>query len=410
MKCLSFLGTGQLRDTRYRYQDKVCQTPVVQEAIASFFPIDEIVLFTTKKAEETNYRQVLSRCPTAKKIPVPDGQSEDELWMIFSQVAGEVNEGDTIIFDITHGFRSLPFIALLSAAYLQEAKEARLAGIVYGAFEAGDGTETPLFDLSGFLQIFEWMAGVKSFVTHGDAREIKTLIQKIAGERFQSSGGKVGPTHIGSFASKLEEFTSSVRLSLPVEGIAHARSIVGALPGAEEEIGTYTPALKPLIKKIATIERFSAAAPDENTGPCNDHLFKQLELIKHQVERGLYPQAAMLAREWMVSVLLCAAGDGGQWLNKKVRENAERTLSGGVMKTQNTWYERTIYSDWFESLPCWKDCAKIWDQITSIRNDIAHCGMNKQGSKPSRIESRIQELTQNLDKFAQYLLFDNRNV
>ncbi|HWQ65386.1 MAG TPA: TIGR02221 family CRISPR-associated protein, partial [Methanospirillum sp.] len=210
MKCLSFLGTGQLRETRYRFEDKVCETPVVQEALASFFPIEEMVFFVTRQAEERNYHQVLARCPSGKKVSVPEGRSEAELWQIFTIVADEVKEGDTIIFDITHGLRSLPFIALLSAAYLQEVKGATLAALVYGAFDVTEGSETPIFDLSGFLQIFDWMAGVKSFMNHADAREIRTLVQKIAAAQFLSSGGKEGPTQIAAFAGKLEGFTSAV--------------------------------------------------------------------------------------------------------------------------------------------------------------------------------------------------------
>lgn len=386
MKCLSFIGAGQLRDTRYRYKEMVCQTPVVQEAIASFFPIEEIVFFVTSRAESTNYQQVLSRCPSGRKVSVPDGQSEKELWEIFTLVAEEVKEGDTIIFDITHGFRSLPFIALLSAAYLQEVKGAKLAGMVYGAFEAGDGTETPLFDLSGFLQIFDWMAGVRSFINHADARDIKSLISKITADQFQASGGKEGPTQIGSFASRLEGFTSSVRLSRPVEGITFARSIVETLPAAEEEIGRYTPALKPVIGRIAAISRFSVADPDEEHGPCQEHIKTQLELIKFQIEQGLYPQAVTLSREWMVSVLICAVGEGKNWLDRQVRSEAERTLSGGAIKLKGAWYERARYSDWFESREAWKECAKSWDRITDIRNDIAHCGMNEHEQKSSKLE------------------------
>ena len=404
MKCLSFIGAGQLRDTRYRYNDQVLQTPVVQEAIASFFPIDEMVFFVTSRAEATNYHQVLARCPSGKKMSVPDGQSEKELWEIFTLVAGEVKEGDTIIFDITHGFRSLPFIALLSAAYLQEVKGAKLAGMVYGAFEAGDGTETPLFDLSGFLQIFDWMNGVRSFINHADAGEIRSLVQKITANQFQASGGKEGPTQIGSFASRLEGFTSSVRLSRPVEGINFARSIADTLPAAEEEIGRYTPALKPVIGRIAAIQRFSAADPDEEHGPSREHIQKQLELITFQIERGLYPQAVTLAREWMVSVLICAAGDGKKWLDRQVRFEAERTLNGGVKKVKGTWCERAGYSDWFEGLENWKECAKSWDRITDIRNDIAHCGMNEQEQKTSRLEARIKNLPRNLVTFYDNLL------
>jgi len=58
-------------------------------------------------------------------VDIPDGKDEDELWKIFSIIVDEVQPGDEILFDITHGFRSLPFIAFLTVAYLKEVKGAK---------------------------------------------------------------------------------------------------------------------------------------------------------------------------------------------------------------------------------------------------------------------------------------------
>ena len=42
---------------------------------------------------------------------------------------------------------------------------------------------------------------------------------------------------------------------------------------------------------------------------------------------GLYQQAVTLGREWMVTVLLFAAGAGEEWLKKETRNEAENSLS-----------------------------------------------------------------------------------
>ncbi|HWQ66895.1 MAG TPA: TM1812 family CRISPR-associated protein, partial [Methanospirillum sp.] len=241
-------------------------------------------------------------------------------------------------------------------------------------------------------------------MNHADAREIRTLVQKIAAAQFLSSGGKEGPTQIAAFAGKLEGFTSAVRLSRPVEGIAYARSIGETLPAVEEESGQYTPALKPVIGRLAAISRFSTAYPDLHKGPCQDHIRTQLELISYQIEQGLYPQAVTLAREWMVTVLICAVGAGSKWLDRSVRAEAERTLSGGALKAKGSWYELAEYSDWFESRNDWKEYSKTWDRITDIRNDIAHCGMNDKEQKASKLELRVKNIKKDLSSFADTLL------
>jgi CRISPR-associated DxTHG motif protein len=43
-------------------------------------------------------------------VDIPEGRSEQELWEIFDRVASAVDEGDTILLDITHAFRSIPMI------------------------------------------------------------------------------------------------------------------------------------------------------------------------------------------------------------------------------------------------------------------------------------------------------------
>ena len=47
-----------------------------------------------------------------KEVPIPEGRSEEELWQIFDICVAQVAEGDQIILDVTHGFRSLPYADL----------------------------------------------------------------------------------------------------------------------------------------------------------------------------------------------------------------------------------------------------------------------------------------------------------
>ncbi|PWR70458.1 TIGR02221 family CRISPR-associated protein [Methanospirillum stamsii] len=404
MKLLSFIGTGRLQNTRYSFRDRMIETPVVQEAICSFFPVSDVVIFATEKAEGINFSEVSKNLPDIRLVRVPEGRSEAELWQIFLTVAGEVEEGDEIIFDITHGFRSLPFIATLSAAYLQDVKGVQLKALLYGAFDATDDGVTPIFDLSGFIEIFSWMAGVRSFLTHVDAGEILRLIKSVTAELYQDKDASERPVHLNNFAARLDAFTSSVRLSRPVEGISSATGIIESLPMAESEIASFTPALVPLIGKISAVSRYAAPDPDEDDGISREYLEKQLEMIRFQVEKGLYQPAVTLAREWMVSVLIFAAGDGNQWLSKNIREEGEWTLGGASKKLRNSRFDSTIYSEWYLKHPSWKECTGIWDEVSGIRNEIAHCGMNEKKQKTKRLEARVLGMTGSLQRYFEFLV------
>jgi CRISPR-associated DxTHG motif protein len=65
-------------------------------------------------------------------VDIPEGRSEQELWEIFDRVASAVDEGDTILLDITHAFRSIPMIVFAVAAYLRRTKGGRLPTLSMG--------------------------------------------------------------------------------------------------------------------------------------------------------------------------------------------------------------------------------------------------------------------------------------
>jgi CRISPR-associated DxTHG motif protein len=67
-------------------------------------------------------------------VDIPEGRSEQELWEIFDRVASAVDEGDTILLDITHAFRSIPMIVFADRCVPPaNRRRGRLPTIVYGA-------------------------------------------------------------------------------------------------------------------------------------------------------------------------------------------------------------------------------------------------------------------------------------
>jgi hypothetical protein len=48
-------------------------------------------------------------------------------------------------------------LALLAAAFLRSAKGIRLRALLYGAYDARENDVAPVFDLTPFLDLLEWM-------------------------------------------------------------------------------------------------------------------------------------------------------------------------------------------------------------------------------------------------------------
>jgi len=58
------------------------------------------------------------------------------LWKIFDGINSVIDEGDDIIFDVTHSFRSLPVLTLIALNYVKFLKNVNINKIDYGAMEA----------------------------------------------------------------------------------------------------------------------------------------------------------------------------------------------------------------------------------------------------------------------------------
>ena len=65
-------------------------------------------------------------------VPIVDKVTECTIWEFFRQVYDTIDEKDTIYFDITHGFRSLPLAVLSILHYARELKSIEI-GKVYTA-------------------------------------------------------------------------------------------------------------------------------------------------------------------------------------------------------------------------------------------------------------------------------------
>ncbi|MBF0160258.1 MAG: TIGR02221 family CRISPR-associated protein, partial [Magnetococcales bacterium] len=84
---------------------------------------------------------------------IPYGRDAAEQVQILEVMARHVGEQDQVIIDVTHGFRYLPMLGLLSALYLRAVKKTTIQGLYYGAMEMTEHGETPVLRLDGLLTL-----------------------------------------------------------------------------------------------------------------------------------------------------------------------------------------------------------------------------------------------------------------
>ncbi len=396
MKALSFLGTSCYRRVTYVWTDQTgeqsYQTELFPEAVARIFQPEQLVVFVTPQVRaHRNFEQLRSRLQDLMvAVDIPEGRSEAEFWEIFDRVAGAVNDGESVLLDVTHAFRSIPLLVATVAAYLRRTKNVNVARIVYGAYDARQPLRNPpdpedrapIFDLTPTLDLLDWLSGAEALLSRGDAYTLAQQIQHTHQRLWQQRTSPDLPTRLQSIGRKLEGLSNALQLARPEEVMSAAHQLVPMLDAARKEFVQWAKPFVVIVEKVRDeLARFAYDRPRDLNA---ENLRRQLELIRYYTERGLILQAVALAREWLVSWVLLQRGQG-DWLRSEDREEAERALGAAAQRLRGAQGE---VPPWLEAVPAFSDVVRTWSDLANLRNDLAHCGMRQQ---PSSAESIVRQ-------------------
>ena len=142
-----------------------------------------------------------------KDVDIPDGKNQEEIMQIFETIYREINEDEEIVFDVTHGFRSLPFLVMSVLQYAKTLKHCKVKGIFYGAYEARkeNGDVAPIIDLTVYDEIIEWSFAAKQFSCYGNARPMRELYNSLDKTRKTKS--------LTNIVAKAEQLASTINMS-----------------------------------------------------------------------------------------------------------------------------------------------------------------------------------------------------
>jgi len=423
---ISFLGTSDYLNCRYSLDDtpgkvvKYVQEDLVQRCCMDWTPEDEIRIFTTADAVVKNWQddghtdrdtkeikesnglgkrlEKLSINATIKRIDIPKGDSEKEIWEIFHQVYSTLRENEEIVIDITHGFRSLPVLLMTLIGYSRLLKNISVAGIYYGAFEMlgypGEASKipederiAPVFDLTSFEQIIEWTEATQSFVKNGAAKGLKLLASKRINPVLKDSrGGDPAAKAMGNIVKGIEDISQNILTNRGADIINYdyeqIKSQLQSLQKDDIFIKPLAPLFSVIEKKIDTFAR-----NDINNG---------FSAVDWSGSHGMIQQAITMLQENMVTFLLARVGE--DWGDEK-----NRTAVSKVMKIVSTgttdWdadQEETLLIKKFVDDPLVKKLSGFFEGLRNVRNDVNHGGYNKTKNNMARSSQSIQS------KFEQY--------
>ncbi len=382
MKVISFLGTAAYKSTTYVWGEEEHTTQFFPAAVARFIKPEKLLICATptvQRHENLNQlgQQLDQQAVVWEVVPIPEGHSESDLWLIFDVLTAAVTEGEEVTFDVTHSFRSLPILALLAVAYLKTAKRVKVHRVLYGAFEARDEqtNRSPVFDLTPFVSLLDWLTATDQFVQTGDARRLAKLLNP--------TGQVKGATAMA--AQSLSEVSLAAFLCQPFALMSKAQTLDSYLHDAEQELAQQARPFGVVRDQItSSFGIFGADFQHDAQGG----LRAQLRMIEWYYKNNQLIQAITLSREWLIDAVTYRLGKpiDLDLSNRKIMEEAVSGLSrvGQERRDENgekytvspsslNEYGRVIYNTWPER----EILCDIWNHLQPTRNALDHAEHQK---------------------------------
>lgn len=399
-KVLTVIGMGDYEPIQYKLGEKTSgELPYAPVALIELLKSEkcpwEVVAFLTseasKKHEERLRNQVESKACHFKEVRIPAGSTEKEVWEIFEAVCEQIQQGDRVVVDVTHGFRSLPLLMVAALIFMKEVTEFSIDGVYYGNWEARDKEKRiePVFDLSPLVDMVSWAHAARIFRKYGHADEIGSLLCRIQDEVFRENDHSIKPRYLKKLGGRLEELSLSLAEGLPLE-VGKAAWELGKIDGEliRAELSRFAFPGEKLAPIILDSFKDKAIAVPNRGGKWKKSIKLDLEELKRQarladwyLQRNQVSHALAIMREWMVNRVILAMGYENQWLDyNNARKPAERKLN--VMAIM----ER----DYIEALT--QNQAQIgnwWRIVADARNTVHHCGLREEEVK---VRSMINDL------------------
>ncbi len=414
---MSTLGTGNYVECHYRLGDSQSELVVfVQEALVSLLcggwsSEDKIVVFCTSDAQEKNWedsgnfsRGLKSRLEDLKlkapikMVSIPDGKNEGEIMEIFEKMVGELNQGDEVVLDITHSFRSIPMLATVVLNYAKIVKNISVTGIYYGAFEVLGAKEevkkmnkesriAPIFDLTPFDELLDWGSAIKIFLKSGNADEIQALTGKRIGLLFKNRQKTDSAENLKKFVNRLKSLCTNLMTARGSRIYEEAGTFGFAESINALEKETIVAPLKPLLELLRPeLEPFDA----------DSRVDASLNAVKWCIERGLIPQAYILLYELSITEFCQSFG-------LDPMEEQDRNF---VSSLASVIAQKKSKEEWKGELAKRKELAcrilkiggdelkRDFEKLQSLggmRNDFMHGGWRRNPTSPKKLMEKIQK-------------------
>ena len=402
---VSFLGTGNYKPCVYKPDDSASDSGVVtyvQTAMRKLVACgaEKTLIFCTRDAVETHWQKLCAEfeahgLPEPEKVGIPGGSNDKEFWEIFETVNEHISEEAEIVFDVTHSFRSLPLIMSVLLNYLEVVKGTKLVGCYYGAFEvlgrAADvekeypdpaDRRAPIFDLTPFFQLNDWVKAIRDFKRFGDAGDLNRLAwQDTKNEAKEKETRTEELLALRDLTGALNKFTQMVRSSRckDIQDFNFESNILNQLEPAMQ-CGAL-PQLKPVLAGLGDV---FAAYQDKD-------LKNGIRAARWAFEHDLIPQGYTLLQETVVSYYAQEFGADLKRLYPKREDEVKRREFTSALLAWRTGSWKKEDSGLAEKLKdkIVPEVLNQYNALTQGRNDINHGGHSHNARNAEKLKKDL---------------------
>lgn len=428
----SFLGATNYSACHYVINNKTMpQVRYVQEAVLNYYSqsgewsqSDKAYILLTSIAREKNWEndghrdkdtgevikqkglrdrlEVSNLAMPVEPIDVLPGNNEAEIMTIFTTLFNLLQEGDELYFDITHGFRYLPIIALVLGNYSKFLKGVKVKWIGYGNYEARDKKSeiAQVVDLTSMSMLQDWTTAAADFINNGNAREMSQLTQRQQETQlsYHEEDDNIDDSNsITEMAKSLEAVVDDFK-SCRGKNISNANSlkqlkkhiddIEHQLSNLEKDNITFSNPIVPLLSKIKD------AIKDFDVDTEQNILQNGFVAAQWCIDNNMSQQAATILQETMISYI-CSQHDID--VNNEHKRLWASKAIGLINVLEKDWIvkgdkERNKIKEIIEKEPLIQNSEFLdsYKKLSNLRNDFNHCGMRKNAMNVKEIEEELR--------------------
>lgn len=433
---ICFLGTGKYEPIHYALNGRTTERPeiYVQSALVQLLETPEmnVRILVTAEARKANLPRLLERFQEigveGSRLSVIDieiSAGEAAPWTMFERILENVNDGERVWFDITHGFRALPVIALLALTFARNVKKFTFEGLFYGAFEARDETTAPIFDLTAMMALPSWSEALAEWTRTGRAdgivEQTRPYLDQVQRQRQQASA----LTRIPDALQQVSDALMMVRHDQP--GLL-ATVAVDRIVEAQAELPSH-PSMKPLrlileplkqdMEELSGVPKY-----DPNTAQAKAvvidaaYLRRMVRTGKWFLKRNRVAEGSTTLRETITACAVRLVRHGGvdeirenersyPWHHEKYRMRVDwglQVLSGAERESASFVKETPLdeaIAGILEGNPELKATArKALSTVRAARNKINHAWTSGDQTKETFNSASAREFVKSLDQAA----------